>query len=43
VFSGAVGPRAEFLGPHSYIIIASTSLIGLALTFRWWRDADQTK
>lgn len=43
VFSGAVGPRAEFLGPHSYIIIACTSLIGIALTFRWWRDADQTK
>lgn len=43
LFSGAVGPRAEFLGPHSYIIIATASLIGIALTFRWWRDADQTK
>lgn len=43
MFSGAVGPRAEFLGVHSYVIIALASLIGLAMTFYWWRNADQTK
>jgi ABC-2 type transport system permease protein len=43
LFSGAVGPRAEQLGLHSYVIIISASLIGLAATFYWWRNADQTK
>lgn len=43
LFTGAAGPRAELLGMHSYIIAAVTSLIGLALTFYWWRSADQTK
>lgn len=43
LFSGAAGARAELLGVHSYIIVAVTSLIGLALTFYWWRNADQTK
>jgi len=43
VFAGAIGPRTEFMGAHSYIIIALASLIGLAATFYWWRNADQTK
>lgn len=43
LFSGAVGPRAEFLGVHSYIVIVIASLIGIAATFYWWRNADQTK
>lgn len=43
LFSGAVGPRAEFLGVHSYIIIVLASLVGTAATFYWWRNADQTK
>ena len=43
LFSGAVGPRAEFLGVHSYVIIVLASLIGIAATFYWWRNADQTK
>ena len=43
LFSGAVGPRAEQLGIHSYVIVLLTSLAGLAATFYWWRDADQTK
>jgi ABC-2 type transport system permease protein len=43
IFSGAVGPRAEFMGMHSYVIITLASLIGLAATFYWWRNADQTK
>ncbi|MEP7135761.1 MAG: ABC transporter permease [Chloroflexota bacterium] len=43
LFAGAVGPRTEFLGAHSYVIIILASLIGLAATFYWWRNADQTK
>lgn len=43
LFTGAAGPRAEMLGVHSYIIVAAASLIGLALTFHWWRTADQTR
>jgi ABC-2 type transport system permease protein len=43
LFSGAAGPRAEFLGVHSYIVVFFTSAIGLYSTFYWWRYADQTK
>jgi len=43
LFSGAAGSRAELLGTHSYIIVATTSIIGLAATYYWWRTADQTK
>jgi ABC-2 type transport system permease protein len=43
LFSGAAGPRAEFLGIHSYIILILASLIGLPATFTWWRNADQTR
>ena len=43
LFSGAVGPRSNFLGVHSYVIIVLASLAGLAATFYWWRNADQTK
>jgi ABC-2 type transport system permease protein len=43
LFSGAVGPRAELLGMHSYVIVLLASLTGLAATFMWWRKADHTK
>jgi ABC-2 type transport system permease protein len=43
LFSGLAGPRAELLGMHSYIILTLASLIGLAATFYWWRNADQTR
>ena len=43
LFSGAAGPRAEQLELHSYIIILFASMVGLAATFYWWRNADQTK
>jgi ABC-2 type transport system permease protein len=43
LFSGAAGPRAELMGTHSYVIVVLASLIGLAATFYWWRNADQTK
>jgi ABC-2 type transport system permease protein len=43
LFSGAAGPRAELLGPHSYILVILASIIGLTATFYWWRTADQTR
>ena len=43
LFSGVVGPRAEQLGVHSYILVILAGLIGLFATFSWWRSADQTK
>lgn len=43
LFSGAAGPRAELLGTHSYVIVILASILGLAATFYWWRNADQTK
>jgi len=43
LFSGVVGPREEQLGLHSYVLLVSASLIGLGLTFWWWRTADQTR
>jgi ABC-2 type transport system permease protein len=43
LFSGAVGPRADLLGTHGYIIVGFASVIGLIATFYWWRNADQTK
>jgi ABC-2 type transport system permease protein len=43
LFSGAVGPRGESLGAHSYVIVMIASVIGLAATFYWWRSADQTR
>ncbi|HEX2992103.1 MAG TPA: ABC transporter permease [Anaerolineales bacterium] len=43
LFSGAAGPRAEFIGVHSYLIIFLASLAGLVLTFQWWRNTDHAK
>jgi ABC-2 type transport system permease protein len=43
LFSGAAGPRVEQLGLHSYAVVILTSVIGLAATYYWWRNADQTK
>lgn len=43
LFSGAAGPRAEWIGTHSYIIVMLASLLGLDATFHWWLGADQTK
>lgn len=43
LFSGAAGPRGEYLGMHSYMIVVFASFIGLAATFYWWRNADQHK
>lgn len=43
LFSGMAGPRSSQLGPHSYVVIAAASLIGLIAIWLWWRDADQTR
>ena len=43
LFSGVVGPRAEQLGTHSYVLVFFASIIGLVATFWWWLNADQTK
>jgi ABC-2 type transport system permease protein len=43
LYSGVVGPRAEQLGMHSYVLVILTGVLGLGLTFWWWRKADQTK
>ncbi|MBE0672655.1 MAG: ABC transporter permease [Anaerolineales bacterium] len=43
LFSGAVGPRVEQLGVHSYVIVFVTCALGLTATFYWWRSADQAK
>jgi ABC-2 type transport system permease protein len=43
LFSGAAGPRENLLGMHSYVVVILAGLIGLAATFWWWREADQTR
>jgi ABC-2 type transport system permease protein len=43
LYSGAAGPRSELIGLHSYIVVAIVSLMGIAATFYWWRNADQTR
>jgi len=43
LFSGVVGPRAEQLGIHSYVLVFLAGIIGLVATFWWWLNADQTK
>ena len=42
LFVGIAGPRAEQLGLHSYVVVILASLLGLAATYWWWRNADQT-
>ena len=43
LFSGVVGPRAEQLGLHSYVLVGFAGLLGLIATYFWWRNADQTR
>jgi ABC-2 type transport system permease protein len=43
LYSGIVGPRSEQLGIHSYILVTLAGVIGLVMTFWWWRNADQTR
>lgn len=41
--SGMAGAPADQLNTGSYIIVALTSLAGLAVTFVWWHRADQAR
>jgi len=43
LFSGMVGPRADQLGLHSYILVFLAGILGLVATFYWWRNTDQTR
>ena len=43
LFSGMAGPRAELLGPHSYVLVALTFVAGLVGTVIWWQSADQSR
>jgi ABC-2 type transport system permease protein len=43
LFSGLAGPRADQIGPQSYVLVALVLMAGLAATFAWWRNADQTR
>jgi ABC-2 type transport system permease protein len=43
LFSGAAGPRDQLIGVHSYILVVAAGIVGLAGTFNWWRNADQTR
>jgi ABC-2 type transport system permease protein len=42
LFSGVAGARYEYLGIHSYVLVILASMIGLVMTFYWWRNADQS-
>jgi ABC-2 type transport system permease protein len=41
--SGMVKPNADHLGLHSYLMVLLACVIGLAATFAWWHNADQTR
>lgn len=43
LFSGAAGPREGLIGVHSYILVMLAGIVGLAVTFYWWRTADHTR
>jgi ABC-2 type transport system permease protein len=43
MFSTMTGPRSEPIPLHSYLIVLLASATSLAITFRWWRRADQTR
>ncbi len=41
--SGMVKPHADKIGLHSYLVVVVACIIGLIITFAWWRNADQTR
>jgi ABC-2 type transport system permease protein len=43
LFAGALGPRTEQLGLHSYLLILVAGLTGSAATLLWWQRADHTR
>lgn len=42
LISGLLGPNFPYPGIISYIILFSTSILGVISTLAWWRFADQT-
>jgi ABC-2 type transport system permease protein len=43
LLSGMFGPQGvQQVGPHSYIMVLLALVAGVAATFAWWRNADQT-
>ena len=43
LLSGAAGPQASVLGPHSYLIVVLAFAVGVAATILWWQRADQSR
>lgn len=43
LLSGMLGPQAQQLGLHSYLSLCMVGAIGIAFTWLWWRDADQSR
>jgi len=43
LLAGVAGDPAEQVGPHSYVVIAFVSAVGVAGTLAWWRRADHTR
>jgi ABC-type transport system involved in multi-copper enzyme maturation permease subunit len=43
LFSGVVGPRADQLGLHSYVLVILAGITGMVLTYWWWQSADHTR
>lgn len=41
--SGMMGPGAQQLAPHSYLVVLLACIAGLAATLAWWRSADQAR
>lgn len=41
LYCGAAGPSGPHIGIVSYIILYFTSILGIIITFAWWRFADQ--
>jgi len=39
--SGMLGPRAEQVGLHSFVLVLLAFIAGIVATFAWWRSADQ--
>jgi len=37
------GPKGGSLGVHSLLMVLAAFVAGLAVTFAWWRNADQTR
>jgi ABC-2 type transport system permease protein len=41
--TGALGPRVEQVGLHSYVAVLLACLVGIVGTLLWWRSADQSR